>query len=155
MRRVNARPRLDQAGVVVVVAGRQDMILSSRTLVLDTDPPRRCAHGFPSVDAGHLRAFCDPSTARGQISQRDGSARNAVVAFASLTAVGVRGHPIQPFPQGKQAPNGAGMVGFALAMFGEEFYSARRVNADLFEAPLFQRRDRPFLQRHASSRAIA
>jgi hypothetical protein len=29
------------------------------------------------------------------------------------------------------------------------------VNADLFEAPLFQRRDRPFLQRHASSRAIA
>ena len=34
MRRVNARPRLDEAGVVVVAAGRQDMILSSRALVL-------------------------------------------------------------------------------------------------------------------------
>ena len=50
MRRVNARPRLDEAGVVVVAAGRQDMILSSRTLVLSTDPPRRCAHGFPDVE---------------------------------------------------------------------------------------------------------
>jgi hypothetical protein len=34
MRRVNARPRLDEAGVVLVAAGRQDMILSSRALVL-------------------------------------------------------------------------------------------------------------------------
>lgn len=34
MRRVNARHRLDEAGVVVVAAGRQDMILSSRTLVV-------------------------------------------------------------------------------------------------------------------------
>jgi len=39
MRRVNARPRLDEAGVVVVAAGRQDMILSSRALVLGTDLP--------------------------------------------------------------------------------------------------------------------
>ena len=58
MRRVNARPRLDEAGVVVVAAGRQDMILSSRALVLGTDLPRTCAHRFPDVDAGHLRAFC-------------------------------------------------------------------------------------------------
>jgi hypothetical protein len=56
MRRVNARPRLDEADVVVVAAGRQDMILSSRTLVVGTDPPRRCTHGFPDVNAGHLRA---------------------------------------------------------------------------------------------------
>lgn len=58
MRRGNALPRLDEAGVVVVAAGRQDMILSSRALVLDTDLPRTCAHRFPDVDAGHLRAFC-------------------------------------------------------------------------------------------------
>lgn len=58
MRRVNARPRLDEAGVVVVAAGRQDMILSSRALFLRTDLPRTCTHGFPGVDAGHLRAFC-------------------------------------------------------------------------------------------------
>ena len=58
MRRVNARPRLDEAGVVVVAAGRQDMILSSRALVLGTDLPRTCPRGFPDVDAGHLRAFC-------------------------------------------------------------------------------------------------
>ena len=58
MRRVNARHRLDEAGVVVAAAGRQDIILSSRALVLGTDLPRTCAHGFPDVDAGHLRAFC-------------------------------------------------------------------------------------------------
>ena len=59
MRRVNARPRLDEAGVVVVAAGRQDMILSSRALVPGTDLPRACAHGFPDVDAKHLRAFAN------------------------------------------------------------------------------------------------
>ena len=32
MRCVKARPRLDEAGVVVVAAGRQDMRISSRTL---------------------------------------------------------------------------------------------------------------------------
>ena len=37
MRRVNVRPRLDEAGVVVVAAGRQDMILSSQALVPGTD----------------------------------------------------------------------------------------------------------------------
>jgi hypothetical protein len=37
MRRVNARPRLDEAGVVVVAAGRQDMILSSQALAPGTD----------------------------------------------------------------------------------------------------------------------
>ena len=58
MRRVNARPRLDEAGVVVVAAGRQDMILSSGLLVLGTDLPRTCAEGLPDVDAGHLRPFC-------------------------------------------------------------------------------------------------
>jgi len=58
MRRVNACPRLDEAGVVVVAAGRQDMILSSRALVLGKNLPRTCAHGFPDVDAGHLRPFC-------------------------------------------------------------------------------------------------
>ncbi len=39
MRRVNACPRLDEAGVVVVAAGRQHMILSSGALVLGTDLP--------------------------------------------------------------------------------------------------------------------
>jgi hypothetical protein len=41
MRRVNACPRLDEAGVVVVAARRQDMILSSGALVLETDLPAR------------------------------------------------------------------------------------------------------------------
>ena len=59
MRRGNARPRLDEAGVVMVAAGRQHMILSSRALVLHTDLPRTYAHGFPDVDAGHLRAFAN------------------------------------------------------------------------------------------------
>ena len=59
MRRVNARPRLDEAGVVVVAAGRQDMILSSQALVLGTDAPRRCADGFPDVNAGYLRALAN------------------------------------------------------------------------------------------------
>ena len=58
MRCVNARPRPGEGSDVVVAAGRQDMILSSRALVLGTDLPRTCAHGFPDVDAGHLRAFC-------------------------------------------------------------------------------------------------
>ena len=58
MRRVKARPRPGEASAVVVAAGRQDMILSTRALVLGTDLPRTCAHGFPDVDAGHLRAFC-------------------------------------------------------------------------------------------------
>ena len=57
MRRVNARRRLDEAGVVVVAAGRRDMILSSPALVPGKNLPRTCAHGFPDVDAGHLRAF--------------------------------------------------------------------------------------------------
>jgi len=61
-----------------------------------------------------------------------GSAKNAVVALAGLTAVGVRGHPIQPFRQDEQGPDRAGMVGLALAMFGEEFHSGRGVNANLF-----------------------
>ena len=34
-------------------------------------------------------------------------------------------------------------------MLGEKFHSGRRVNADLFQAPLFQRGDRPFFQRPA------
>jgi hypothetical protein len=58
MRRVNARPLLDEAGVVVVAVGRRDMILSSRALALGKNLPRTCAHGFPDVDAGHLRPFC-------------------------------------------------------------------------------------------------
>ena len=57
MRRVKARP-LDEAGVVVVAAGRQDMILSSRALVPGTDLPRACAHGFPDVDAGASPRLC-------------------------------------------------------------------------------------------------
>ena len=59
MRRVNARLWLGEAGVVVVAAGRQDMILSSRALVPGTDLLRACAHGFPDVDAGHLGAFAN------------------------------------------------------------------------------------------------
>jgi len=44
MRRVNARPWLGEAGVVVVAAGRQDMILSSRAPIGSSgyadQPPR-------------------------------------------------------------------------------------------------------------------
>jgi hypothetical protein len=54
------------------------------------------------------------------------------VALVSLAAIGFHRHPIQPFRQDKQGPKGAGMVGFALAMFGEEFHGGGRLNADLF-----------------------
>jgi len=80
MRRVNARPRLDEAGVVVVAVGRQDMILSSRTLVLGTDPPRRCAHGFPDVEAKHFRAFANKFQ---QTSQEDIPRRQSHKKFPS------------------------------------------------------------------------
>ena len=68
MRRVNARPWLGEASVVVVAAGRQDIILSSRALVPGKDLP--CAHapGFPDVDAKHLRAFANKFQ---QTSQED------------------------------------------------------------------------------------
>jgi hypothetical protein len=69
---------------------------------------------------------------------------NVVVPPAFLAAVSFRRHPIQPFPHDEQGPNGAGMVGFALAMFREEFHGGRGVNADLFQAPVSQRDDRPF-----------
>ena len=52
----------------MVAAGRQDMILSSRALVLGTDLPRTCAHRFPDVDAKHLRAFANKFQ---QTSQED------------------------------------------------------------------------------------
>src|SRR4029077_3353529 len=45
------------------------------------------------------------------------------------------------------------MVDFALAMLGDEFHSSRRVNADLFQAPVSQRGDRPFFQRAAEPAA--
>jgi len=47
-------------------------------------------------------------------------------------AIDVRGHPIEPFRENEESPNSAGMIGFALAMLGEDFHSGRRVNADLF-----------------------
>src|SRR5260370_38161376 len=71
---------------------------------------------------------------------------DAFVALISLTAVGFRHPPNQPVSQNEQGPQGAGMVGFALAMFGEEFHGGGRVNPDLFQAPLFQSGGRPFFQ---------
>jgi hypothetical protein len=38
------------------------------------------------------------------------------------------------------------MIGFALAMFGEDFHGDGCVNTDLFQAPLFQNGSRPFFQ---------
>ena len=55
-----------------------------------------------------------------------------VTTSVCLAAVRFHRHPIQPFPQDKQGPKGASMVGFALAMFGEEFHGVGRLNADLF-----------------------
>jgi hypothetical protein len=49
-----------------------------------------------------------------------------------VVAVDVRGHPIEPFRENEESPNSAGMIGFALAMLGEDFHSGRCVNADLF-----------------------
>jgi hypothetical protein len=68
MRRVNARPWLGEASVVVVAAHRLDMILSSRALVPGTDLPCANAHGFPDVDAKHVRAFANKFQ---QIGQED------------------------------------------------------------------------------------
>jgi len=73
MRRVSARPWLGEASVVVVAAGRQDMILSSRALGPGTDLP--CAHapGFPDVDGKHLRASATKfqQTSQGDIPRRE------------------------------------------------------------------------------------
>ena len=80
MRRVNARLWPGEASIAMVAAGRQDMILSSRTLVLGTDPPRRRAHGFPDVEAKHFRAFANKFQ---QTSQEDIPRRQSHKKFPS------------------------------------------------------------------------
>jgi hypothetical protein len=88
MRRVNARPRLDEAGVVVVAAGRQDMILNNRALVPGTDLPRAFANGFSDVDANHLRALANKFQ---QTSQEDIPRRQSHKKFPSAFSESLHG----------------------------------------------------------------
>ncbi len=121
MRRVNARPWLGEAGVVVVAAGRQDIILSSRALVPGTDLP--CAHapGFPDVDAKHLRAFANKFQQTSQEgiphrqSHKNSHPRSAsrsmlhilgrcyALGENSLSVCGIRSHRLSNSPQVKMA----------------------------------------------------
>ena len=92
MRRVNVRPWLGEASVVVVTAGRQDMVLGSRPLVPGTDLPCADAPEFPDVDAKHLRGFVNKfqQTSQEDISHRQ-SHKNSYPRSASRSILHILG----------------------------------------------------------------
>ena len=73
---------------MVVAAGRQDMILSSRALVPGTDLGQACAHGFADVDAKHLPAFANKFQ---QTSQEDIPRRQSDKRFQSTFSESLHG----------------------------------------------------------------
>ena len=87
---------------MVVAAGRQDMILSSRALVWGTDLSRGRVHGLPAVDAKHLRAFANKfqQTNQEDIPRRQShknsnlrsASRSIVHILARCYALGVKIH---------------------------------------------------------------